>query len=218
MKKIFVTSLRFIELLLLVIFISFFLLKIFIPSVISQQLRNYPGHCQVSSGKIIFEAVVSDSREGICNLISLDVKTWCQGLKAWDSSTFQKALDKRSLFLSGLDVRSLQEWIIKSGIDWYSLPFKGKVFFIIEGKDFHKEIDCRLLLKNMEDFSLEKLIFLGLGLDTSFQETRDKDKAISPFLFLDRVMDKDLDVDFKQNLFLKRGRKVKIAILDSWQK
>lgn len=182
MKQIIVRTLRLSELLILATFIIFFLVKIFSPYDLSY--RKYPCRFDISSEKIVFEAILNNNPREVLTLISLDTRAWSGSLGTWDSVVFQKALDSSSLFLSGLDLGVFREWIINNNIDYYSRPFPGRIYFVFEGEG-RNEIDYRNLVKNYKDLSLENIMFIGLGLDGFLQTHQPQDKEfIEPDTFL----------------------------------
>jgi len=182
-KQIIVRTLRLSELLILAALIVFLLLKIFSPYDLSY--REYPRRFDIASRKIVFEAALNGNPRETLTLIGLDTRAWSRSLGIWDSGVFQKALDSGSLFLSGLDLRIFRQWLINNNVNYYSRPFAGRIYFVFEGKE-RREVDCRNLVENYNDLSLENIIFIGLGLDSFLQTNQRQDREfIEPDVFLE---------------------------------
>lgn len=200
------------ELVLLVTAISFLTIYIFSPGRIA--FRKLSQKIEITPNKISFEAVINRRARKVSNLVSLDAQGWCQDLGIWDKELFQNSLDKNSLFLTGVDLRIIQNWILRNKINWYSVPFQGDIILILETKDLHKELELKDLIKNAGDLSLEDIMFLGLGIDNFVQKMPDKDKRVAAAdVFLKNFFRKNKSgIIIKKHPLLQDIKKLKIVI------
>ncbi|MCD6539327.1 MAG: hypothetical protein J7K37_01290 [Candidatus Omnitrophica bacterium] len=186
----------------------FLLVNLFFPF-----FKNTQPQPEITPDRITFPAKLNLKIKSPLVLISFDSRAYIEPLGLWRKYSFQKALQRKSLFLVPLPLEIIQDWVITNNIDYYHAPFSGKILFLFEGKDFSEEVDAKLLVKNYEKLSLENLTFLGLGL-REFLMNSSKDKLfksqVSPDEFLENLF--SLKPIINKKFLPEKNCKVKIAI------
>lgn len=212
MKKFSNKFFQSLELVLLILAISFLTIHIFSPGRIA--FRKFPQTVEITKDKISFQAVINTRHEKVSNLISLDTQGWCEDLGIWDKELFQKTLDKNSFLVTGVDLRIVRRWILSNKINWYSAPFQVNIILVLDTKQGPKELKLKDLVENEQVLSLEDIMFLGLGIDSFVQKLPDKDKrVVAADEFLKNFFKKnESGIILKKHSLLEGVKKLKIVI------
>ena len=203
-KKVFL----FLQIIFLIGVCFFLLVNLFFPF-----FKNTQPQLEITPDKITFPAKLNLRVKDPLVLISFDTRSYIESLRLWRKYSFQKALQRRSLFLVPLPLEIIQDWVITNNIDYYHAPFSRRILFLFEGEDFSKEVDAKLLVKNYEKLSLENLTFLGLGL-REFLMNSSKDKLFKPQVPPDEFLENlfSLRPIINKEFLPEKNCKVKIAI------
>ncbi len=124
---------------------------------------------------------------GVLSLVSFDVYNWAERA-GYNPGKFQKCLDKISIFKSALPLETINQFILSRNINWWSGSSRSRVFIRYkspQGKSIVAAADK--LLKIPQKLSLEKLMFLGLGMfEFSIENSVSSSnlKLVNPCVFL----------------------------------
>ncbi|RKY33854.1 MAG: hypothetical protein DRP69_05820, partial [Candidatus Duberdicusella sinuisediminis] len=129
-KKVFL----FLQIIFLIGVCFFLLVNLFFPF-----FKNTQPQLEITPDKITFPAKLNLRVKDPLVLISFDTRSYIESLRLWRKYSFQKALQRRSLFLVPLPLEIIQDWVITNNIDYYHAPFSRRILFLFEGEDFSKE-------------------------------------------------------------------------------
>ena len=151
------------------------------------------------------------------SLVSFDASNWAKRI-GYNSWRFQECLDAISIFKAKLPLEIVNKFILSRHINWWA-PAKKTVVFIEyksrAGRDILLPVNN--ILKNRGQMSLEKIMFLGLGL---FEYAAESSMAVgkravkNPCAFLDKYLSLEPAGKFSRQAVegMLKARQIKIII------
>ncbi len=122
------------------------------------------GHKPEITGKhIVLNGSLNPREEHFINLISFNYNSFLAGFKYWNPKKFSGILSRRSFINTKCDLKEFKAAVLKLGIPyWEKGGFKIELKF--SGEENWRDLKG-ILVDDISAFSLEKLVFLGMGME-----------------------------------------------------
>lgn len=147
----------FVEIGLALTLLFYFAFKIISPFL------KYGSKIETTGEYIIFNANLNPRQEFFFSLISFDYDEFLSEFRYWNPRKFEDVLSAHSFINTRCDLNEFNTAVLKLGISyWEKGAFKIELKF--PGEEKWRDLK-NILVDDISDFSLEKLVFLGMGME-----------------------------------------------------